>query len=146
MPQTRQTTRQTTRQRAHDADIATVLAALKQVPRAALPGDARAALTREIRRGVVDGLYRPMGSDRYNVTIAELPPYIDPRVPLDQWVAWWRAYIDATDALLNAWWARHPRNPANQPSTTKMSRMPPDTTPDATTDVTTDAMGGGQGA
>lgn len=89
------------------AEQAALLTFLASVSRDELPdGPARAALEEAIRAGEVDGLYRPFGYRYHNVTLAGLPPYIDPRVKLAKWRAWWDAGLSPEDEAL----AEHQRH------------------------------------
>lgn len=77
------------------ADVSYLLNELARVPRAELPdGAAREALAAAIRRGEIDGCYRPFGATQHNLTWAHLAPTLDPRVTIAQWLDWWRAGKD----------------------------------------------------
>ena len=82
---------------------------LASVPASALPEDARAALAAAIASGAVDNVYTPVAAGYWNVCLADVPPYVDPRVRLDQWVAWWRAGLDAAEQVIAAYTARQAR-------------------------------------
>lgn len=82
---------------------------LARVPASTLPADARAALTAAISSGAVDNVYQPVAADYWNVCLADVPPYVDPRVKLDQWVAWWRAGLDAAEQVIAAYTAQQDR-------------------------------------
>ena len=82
---------------------------LARVPDALLPGDTRQALAEAIRTGEIDNVYQPVAADYWNVCLADVPAYVDPRVRLDQWVAWWRAGLDAAEQVTAAYTARQAR-------------------------------------
>lgn len=75
----------------HSAHIAALLDELQRIPAASLPADTHAALAEAIRCGEIDGLYRPFGSQEWNVTFSGLAPSMEPRMPLTAWVEHWRA-------------------------------------------------------
>ena len=84
-----------------------LIEALDRVPRHELPnGVTRLALTRAIIAGEVDAVYRPLGASAHNVCIAGLPPDIDPRMTVAQWVTCWRASVRPLDVLVSAHRAR----------------------------------------
>lgn len=78
---------------------------LQRIPSAALPGDTRQALAEAIRTGEIDGLYRPFGSPEWNVTFADMPPAVDPRMSLARWVEHWQAGRSPSDAHMAAYTA-----------------------------------------
>ena len=82
------------------AHVAALLEELKRVPKRLTPGDTRAALAESIRCGEVDGLYKPLGAGWWNVTLAALPPHVDPRIRLAEWVELWQAGKSAHTELL----------------------------------------------
>ena len=89
------------------SEVHALIEALDRVPRHELPnGVTRLALTRAIVAGDVDAIYRPMGASVHNVCIAGLPPAVDPRMTLAQWVTCWRASVRPADVLLSEYRAR----------------------------------------
>ena len=82
---------------------------MARVPASALPDDARAALTAAIESGAIDNLYQPVAAGYWNVCVSDVPAYVDPRVKLDQWVAWWRRGLDAAEQVIAAYTAQQTR-------------------------------------
>lgn len=82
--------------------VAALLDELQRVPAASLPGGCRQALAEAIRTSEVDGLYRPIGSDQYNVTFSAWPPALDPRMKLSAWVEAWQAGRSPSDVHATA--------------------------------------------
>ena len=82
--------------------VAALLDALQLVPDALLPGDTRQALAEAIRTSEVDGLYRPIGSDQYNVTFSAWRSGLDPRMKLSAWVEAWQAGRSPSDVHATA--------------------------------------------
>ena len=82
--------------------VTALLDELATIPPTALPGDTHAALAEAIRTGEVDGLYRPIGSDQYNVTFSAWPTALDPRMKLSAWVAAWLSGRSPSDVHATA--------------------------------------------
>lgn len=63
----------------------------------------RAALGTAILAGEVEDIYQPFGASYHNVTIPDLPAWLDPRIKVTDWAAIHRAGHDVRAVML----ARH---------------------------------------
>lgn len=60
----------------------------------------RAALAAAILASEVEDVYRPFGASYHNVTLPDMPAWIDPRIRLAEWAAIHRAGHDARAVAL----------------------------------------------
>lgn len=73
------------------AEVRRLLKELERIPERLTPGKTRQALAEAIRTGEIDNLYKPTGAGWWNVALAGLPPTVDMRCRLAEWIAWWQA-------------------------------------------------------